>query len=162
MLVIAITTIYLLFNSPFSPRNLAAEVAAPLESALVKAGAVKKCSNGDPGFGPDNWEPWHEGVYQIEMSRGGAIELVKRIGKDSGYNLRTTSSNTDLSAEVNLNDQTSKKNPYDELKDGSVYMSGIIDGVGEDHRCKGEVLLTNERQTVIRINSTLPTRKVTR
>jgi len=151
--------LYIYFNSPFSPINRAAEAAAPLETALVKAGGVKKCSLGDPGFGGDNWEPWYTGVYQLQVGRKEAVEIITRIGKENGYHLKTDKSVEDVNAEINFVDNTSKKNSYGELKDGILYVSGIVNRYGDDHRCGGEPLVTNESQTIVRIGASLPERK---
>jgi hypothetical protein len=151
--------LYIYFNSPLSPINRAAEAAAPLEAALVKAGGVKKCSLGDPGFGGDNWEPWYTGVYQLQVGRKEAIEIINTIGKENGYDFKTDKSVGDLNAEINFVDNTSKKNSYGELKDGIMYVSGIVNRYGDDHRCGGEPLVTNESQTIVRIGASLPERK---
>lgn len=150
--------LYIYFNSPFSPINRAAEVTAPLELALVKAGGVKKCEKGDPGFGGDNWEPWYVGVYQVQVGRKEAIEIVERIGKDNGYDLKTDKPIDDVNVDVVLQDQ-SKMNPYKELKDGFITVSGVVDRYADDRRCGGEPLVSSDDQTIVLITASLPARK---
>jgi len=163
-LIFAGYLLYIYFHSPFSPINRAAEVAAPLESALVKAGGVKKCSLGDPGFssfGVDNLRPSHTGVYQLQVGRKEAIEIITRIGKENGFEFKTDKPTDDVNAGVNFIDQTSKRNPYSELRDGYVYASGGVDRYGSNQQCGigTEILVTNESQTIVYVYVSLPDRK---
>jgi hypothetical protein len=150
--------LYIYFNSPFSPINRAAEVAAPLEAALVKAGGVKQCEKGNPGFGGDNWEPWYVGVYQLQVGRQEAIETITRIGRENGYDFKTDKPTDDVNAGVVLEDG-SKQNPYSELKDGRMTVAGVADRYDDDRRCGGEPLVSNESQTTVLITASLPERK---
>jgi len=162
-LIFAGYLLYIYFHSPFSPNNLAAEITRPMEKALVKAGGVKKCSLGDPGFssfGSDNWRPSHTGVYQLQVGRQEAIGIITKIGKENGYDFKTDKFVEDVNAEINFVDNTSKKNPYGELSDGFVYVSGTVNRYGDDNRCGGESFFyTNENQTIVRIRASLPDRK---
>lgn len=153
--------LYIYFHSPFSPINRAAEVTAPLESALVKAGGVKKCSSGDPGFsmfGVANLQPWYQGVYQLQVGRKEAAEIITRIGKENGYDFKTDKPIDDVNANVVLQDN-SKKNPYNELEDGFMTVNGIMERYPNDRRCGGETLVSNESQTTVLITASLTERK---
>jgi hypothetical protein len=163
-LIFAGFILYVYFHSPFSPYNLAAEITRPMEKALVKAGGVKKCSLGDPGFsmfGVANLRPSHTGVYQLQVGRQEAIEIITRIGKENGYDFKTDKSIDDVNAGVNFIDQTSKRNPYSELHDGFVYASGGVDPYGSNQQCGvgTELLTTNESQTIVYVYVSLPDRK---
>jgi hypothetical protein len=68
-------------------KNHAQDTAAPLEAALVKAGAVKKCGYGDAGKGSDNQRPWYNSFYELPSGRDKAIETVNSIAHENGYDL---------------------------------------------------------------------------
>lgn len=41
-------------------KNLAAELASPMEKALIDKGGIEICKDGDNGRGPDNRRPWYQ------------------------------------------------------------------------------------------------------
>ncbi len=69
--------------------NYAEEAAKPLEAALVKAGAVKKCSAGDTGFGPDNKKPYYNATFETNLNKDDAIKLAEQVAGSEGYKLES-------------------------------------------------------------------------
>lgn len=74
IIIFLISTWLLLFNTRSNPAYTAAK---PIETALLKQGAVKKCETGDPGLGPDNDEPWYEAYYEVQGKKAQAVAIIE-------------------------------------------------------------------------------------
>ena len=117
--------------------NYAEEVAKPLEAALVKRGAVKKCSYGDAGRGSDNQRPWYDSYFEISLSREDAIAAINQIARDNGYNLSHASVTNRGPVPVDdayidnwFYNTVSRQSPYKNLEPGefSLFMTVNNDG----------------------------------
>jgi|GEM_PF-3789905 len=66
-------------------QNPAYTATKPIEAALLKQGAIKKCETGDPGRGPDNNEPWYEAYYIAGGTKEDTMALLRSLsGKGNG------------------------------------------------------------------------------
>lgn len=121
-----------------SSRNYALETAAPLESALVKAGAVKKCGYGDAGRGSDNQRPWYDTFYELPSGRDKAIELVNNVARDNGYSL-THASKTNRGGLGSIADEfidnwyfdNNKASAHSDLRAGNVSVAFGVNNDGQ-------------------------------
>lgn len=109
-------------------RNYAAETAGPLETALVKAGAVKECSRSASGRGWDNSEPRYHAIYEMPGDREEAVSLVRAAAQEAGYNLMDGPAPGNPQDNKFYSDQTSKQSPYAELKSGSINLQFTVFG----------------------------------
>lgn len=133
VVIVAMPTLFYLYNYSFlSPRNYATEVAKPLEEALVKAGAIKKCSEGDNGRTIDNREPWYKSYFEMNAPRGEAVEAIRQIADENGYNLLYENGEpiTDLSVRERLFDTSTKASPYKDLDTGAVELKVGVENSG--------------------------------
>jgi hypothetical protein len=131
LVFIAIAVCLVWYLTWSSTTNYAAEVAKPLEQRLVEAGAVKKCSYGDAGRGPSNWEPWYRSYFEVPTPREQAIELLDEISAKEGFNLThaTPENRGHLGAVGDIHiqnwffDNTSKKANFPRLEEGFVKLA---------------------------------------
>lgn len=115
----------------FLAPNYAEQEAKPIEKALVEAGAVKKCSNGDKGFGPDNTRPWYSAYFVIPEDKTEAINKIQEASKKTGYNLVEVYPDINRKHNRFFDDTTDKRNPYSHLNDGEVDVSVTVFGNSE-------------------------------
>ncbi len=126
-------------KSPATNKNYALQTSEPLESVLVKAGAVKKCGYGDDGKGTDNQAPWYDAFYELPANRSDTVELVKKAAKDNGYSLTHASKENRgglgaIADEFIDNwyfDNTSKTSSYGDLEAGNVKLALGVNNDGE-------------------------------
>lgn len=119
-------------------RNYAQETSTPLEAALVKAGAVKKCGYGDAGRGSDNQRPWYDTFYELPSGRDKAIELVNNVARDNGYSL-THASKTNRGGLGSIADEfidnwyfdNSKASTHSDLRAGNVSVAFGVNNDGQ-------------------------------
>lgn len=158
VLMIAGLTFFINYN-----RNYAAEVAAPIEQELIKAGAVKKCSSGSTGKGflSGNLEPWYEASYAIKADRQAAEDAVFTATRLNGFSLvyASPSNKGPLGsvADAYINnwyfDNFSKSNIFTDLKNGPVTLTVRIEPSKDTERC------SEDRSSSIDISVSLPARK---
>ena len=134
-LIIFITTISILAISLAAylglfHKNYAQEVAAPIEKALVEAGAVKKSETGDNGRIVDNEAPWYDAKYTITVDMEKAIQSAEKISKDNGYELEHASPENrgplGAVADIYIAEwyfATNKKSEFKDLEDGAIELS---------------------------------------
>jgi hypothetical protein len=94
----------------FFLHNYAEDAARPIENALTRNGAVKVCSSGDAGRGPDNTQPHYGAQFQLNVNKNEATQLVTKIAKDNGFNLGQRDSAYEYIDQYS--DNTSKKSTY--------------------------------------------------
>lgn len=133
LIFVVVLALAWLAQSYFS--NYAEKAAKPLESSLVKAGAVKQCDAGDPGRGPDNTEPWYSASFELGQSRENAIKTINKIAADNGYDLRHASK-ADKGLASGVDDKyidnwfyASKASPYQGLE-GAMELFFIVENEG--------------------------------
>lgn len=139
LILVVIAAVWVFAKSPATNKNYAQQTSEPLESALIKAGAVKKCGYGDAGRGADNQTPWYDAFYELPVKRSEAIELVNKVAKDNGYSLTHASkeSRGGLGAIADdfidnwYFDNTSKTSSYGDLKNGNVKLALGVNNDGE-------------------------------
>src|SRR6266568_1936316 len=85
--LVIIVVAFLGFLYDINTRNYAQDAAQPIESVLLKGGAIKKCVVEDPGRGPDNSVPTYEGRYQLNDTPEAAVKLITKAAADNGYKL---------------------------------------------------------------------------
>jgi hypothetical protein len=143
--------------------NYAQEAARPLEDALVKAGAVKVCSNGDAGLGPDNRKPWVYELYEISGDKNSSIALIQNAAKESGFSLSPATSPANLENNSFYSDNSTKKNPYTGLKDGYIELIAEVYGSkaysGDISLCTVKTSSSSSNKTTLDITINLPERK---
>lgn len=173
-LVAVIAMAWAITKSPTTNKNYALQTSEPLESVLVKAGAVKKCGYGDNGKGTDNQTPWYDAFYELPANRSEAIELVNKAAKDNGYNLTHASRENRgglgaIADEFIDNwyfDNTSKTSSYGDLEAGNVKLAFGVNNDGEhslsDISCGTEstvVINSGENTSMISLSVKLPNLK---
>ncbi|MGD8373234.1 MAG: hypothetical protein PVI21_00020 [Candidatus Woesebacteria bacterium] len=114
-LLILFAGISYLFNR--LSNNLAENVARPIEKSLVEAGAVKMCSGGDAGHGPDNFSPWYYAVFTVNGTLDEAQQIARSVTEKNGYNLGEFNEDENKSY---LYSRGSKPSEYENLKSGDV------------------------------------------
>lgn len=113
--------------------NYAEGVARPVEEALLKTGAVKRCNNKDDGKGSDNQLPWYNAVFETNKSKDEAVQLINDVAKENGYSLtyqQSPHSHIDW-----YSDAQSKQSNHPELEDGKVKLSMNVYSGGENLSC---------------------------
>lgn len=108
--------------------NYAERTTRPLEAALAKAGAVKKCGAGDSGRGPSNDAPWYNAVYEVPGGEGEAAGLIRTAASEAGYTLKDGPEPGNPQDNKFYSDQSSKKSPYTDLESGSVNLRFTVFG----------------------------------
>src|SRR6266498_1000842 len=142
--------------------NYAEETAKPIEQALVEAGAVKMCSNGDSGRGVDNKTPYYGSTFKLIKSKTEAIQTIEKAAKETGYNLVHASPTNrgflDSVADNYINDwsfdETSKTSPYNNLGRGNIKLSVVVCGGGDQNDCDQSRIPTG--QSTVGIGVRLP------
>lgn len=145
-----------LFGKSLLP-NYAEDVAKPLETALVEAGAVKKCSQGDNGRGLDNLEPNYGARYQLNMNKDDATKLIHEVSTKNGFTLSRADSPYD--SIVRYTDTTSKESGYSDLVGGKtkLVISMYNDTANQALECTdGTALKGDETHTAISLSVVLP------
>lgn len=128
--------------------NRAAEVAKPLEQALVEAGGIKMCSNGDDGKGWDNRAPYYGATYGFSVDKFAAIKIVNQIAANNGYGLvhASTSNRGFLNSVADdfvddwYFDDSSKASDYSDMSPGKIRLSAVVYGEGQKSDCTHEVI----------------------
>lgn len=137
-----------------STTNYAQETAKPLEAALIEAGANKMCDTGDSGRGADNRAPNYGVVFETDLTRDKAIEMINNTSSTNGYKL-----NGAASAYPNIlpyYDHTSHQNTYSDLKSGSVLLGiSLYDG-GANLSCPNTKVTYDSNHTAIKLDLSLP------
>lgn len=139
LLFVGIIALYIAYLT----QNRAADVVSPIGKELVSNGAVFKCKSGDPGHGPDTSAAYYGEYYDLHMSKDEAIALVTRVAKDNGYNLTHASPGNrghlgavaDIYIDQWYFDDTSKQNPYPDIKPGPIELSVGVDAPGSKNSC---------------------------
>jgi hypothetical protein len=140
--------------------NYAEEAAKPLEAALIKAGAVKKCSRSAEGRGPDNYEPWYSGYYELGEDKEQATVIIEKITKDNGFTLMHSDSPYE-SIEW-FTDDIGKNSAYPGIEPGKVRLS--VNTYNDTNQkplicLDGTQLKGDSSQTAFSLNLVLPTTK---
>src|SRR6266498_949095 len=138
------------------------KTAKPIEQALVEAGAVKMCSNGDSGRGVDNKTPYYGSTFKLIKSKTEAIQTIEKAAKETGYNLVHASPTNrgflDSVADNYINDwsfdETSKTSPYNNLGRGNIKLSVVVCGGGDQNDCDQSRIPTG--QSTVGIGVRLP------
>lgn len=144
----------------FLTPNYAEQAASPLENALVKAEAVKKCSRGDNGRGMDNTEPNYNARYQLKMNRDDATRLINDIASKNGYNLSPADSQYE--SIKHYRDDTSKESNYSDLTSGKIKLAISLYNDTDHHALTcmdGTRLQGDETHTAVSLSVVLPTIK---
>lgn len=145
--------------------NYAHDEAKPLEAALIANGAVKQCSGGDPGRGPDNYTPWYYSVFEVSMDRSAAADLVRNAAQRSGLALSDKTDPNPLYDEFYLG-TASRKSAHSDLKDGNVNFSVTVYKTRTYNSSTNKQYCTTTKQsspipnsTIIQLDVGLPTFK---
>jgi len=145
-------------SSLSSPKsNHAESTAKPFEAALVQAGAVKKCSAGDAGFGPDNKKPFYNATFETGLDKEGAIKLAQEVASGQGYKLEFHQSPYDYI--FWYSDDSSKQSSYSDLKNGAVGLSMNVYSGGDNLSCNGSNVVYDKDHAAIVLSVGLPERK---
>lgn len=137
----------------FLAPNYAEEVAKPIEKALVEAGAVKVCSNGDKGVGPDNETPWYNAYLELNKNRTQTEELVHDTAESNGFALEAASDHSQNNKGY-LGDDVYvgvEKTPGTQPRELTIALSNS----GPLHACQDEIF-NDESHTAITLELRLP------
>lgn len=159
VLVILVAYIFL-----YKTHNYASDMVKPIRDSLIKQGARFACDGGDPGRGPDNTTPHYNAYFRVDKDPAEAITLLLKATQENGYNLThaTPSSHgpVDAVADSYIDkwyfDQTSKKSPYNDLKQGNVTLMAVVDGPGSEDSCNSGKTAIGNGQSLIGIEIRLP------
>lgn len=161
VIVIALIAFLAFFLSPFGSifknglgSNYAEDVARPIEQQLVESGAVKKCSTGDSGRGPDNQNPWYNAVFETGQSKDQAIAQVTELAKSHGFNLAQDTSPYDYI--TRLSGSIDQKGEFTDLQDGHKQLKFSIYSGGENLSCSGTELHYGPGNAAIVMTLSLP------
>ena len=142
LVVAALAVGFFFINFDQYNKNLAAELAKPMEQALVDRGGVKACQDGDSGRGPDNRRPWYQVFYQMPMDKNAAQSLANEIASRQGYSLKHATlkdrgpvSVADQFVDAWYFDNTSKNIPYGDIQPGPVELAFIVDDSNSTYNC---------------------------
>ncbi len=89
-----------------------------MESALMKVGGVKKCSQGYDGRGMDSRNPSYMAIYEVPGNRTEAANRVVSAGKAAGFDLAKIPSPSGAPNDVFYEDRT-KDAKFDAVSDGN-------------------------------------------
>ncbi len=115
--------------------SYAEDAAKPIEAALIKAGAVKVCTSGDPGRGPDNLSPNYTARFQFSVGRDEAIAILKKAANEHGFTNLVETRNESGTIDA-FSDRTSQKSTYKGFDTGNInvgldaYSNTRKDGLG--------------------------------
>lgn len=137
--------------------NHAEATAKPFEAALAQAGAVKKCTAGDTGFGPDNKKPFYNATFETNLDKEGAIKLVQEVASGQGYRLESHQSPYDYISWYS--DNASKQSSYSDLKAGAIGLSMNVYSGGDNLSCKDSSVVYDKNHAAIVLSIGLPERK---
>ena len=137
-----------------STANYAEEVAKPLEAALVKAGGVKVCTQGDAGRSADNLHPGYNVVFETDLTKDEAVKQAISLAKDNGYDLAyNRSPNQYLDKYI---DNTSKDSPYPDLLDGKIQLFVDFYSGGSNLGCSEKTVRYDANHAAIGLTVSLP------
>src|ERR1700729_3004335 len=68
--------------------NRAQLKAWPLVKDMRQLGGMVLCSNGDPGFGPDNTAPWYTTYFTV-ANKGDLADQITKYAAANGFTLKT-------------------------------------------------------------------------
>lgn len=144
-------------------QNLAAEVTTPLEEELVDAGAQKVCDGGDNGLGTDNKAPYYRSYLEFSRPTPDATTQATKAASDNGYKLihANPENRSFLGGVADIYiykwyfDDSSKRNPYSNLKNGNVHLAIVIEEAGSENPCNSSTKVP-EGHTFIGIEVQLP------
>lgn len=142
--------------------NYAQDAAQPLENVLTQNGAVKVCSSGDAGRGPDNARPMYQADFQLNVGKDQATTLVKKAASDNGFTLSPTSS--PYSYLDRYSDTSSKKSTYPGFDHGNVELTVSVNSGngGKPLSCTSDsgktwtTLKVDDTHTAVTIGVSLP------
>lgn len=67
--------------------NPAEDELGPIAARLRAAGAATICGDGDPGLGPDNFEPWAEEYLRVPADSATEADLME-LAAEAGYHVQ--------------------------------------------------------------------------
>ncbi len=141
-------------------RNYAEEVARPLEKTLVANGAIKACTFGDAGKGPDNKQPWYEARFQLNVGKEDAERIIQKIATEHGFTLKHSDSPYEHIEWYD--DKGSKDSVYSDLENGKIKLGFNIynDTNASAITCyNGPALKGDANHTAVSLSINLPLRK---
>ena len=152
MAVTAIAAVYIYNNYLI---NYAKNEAQPIEKALIKAGAVKKCEKGDGGHGPDNFRPWYNATFETTINKDKAKKLIEQIAIEHGYDLTYTQhpAYPEISG---YSGQFRKQSTYGELENGPIEIGLSLYSGGSHLGCRDNSIHYDEENIAIVISLGLP------
>ena len=101
--------------------NYAEEVAKPVEEALLKAGAVKRCSKGNTTWELTEYRASYSATYEVPTSRDDAINFINNSIGQTGFQL--TPNTPPPTPEDNLfYKDDSKQSTYSDLEEGNIQL----------------------------------------
>jgi hypothetical protein len=100
----------------------------PMSNQVAALGGHKICSGGDPGYGPDNLEPWYSAVYTVPDNPDISVK-IKDIASNYGYGLSEDTARINQLKQQGIPDQhgnisSSVGEPYDPNSDYLVADNG--------------------------------------
>ncbi|MCU1423098.1 MAG: hypothetical protein JWN36_2749 [Microbacteriaceae bacterium] len=99
-----------------------------LDAGLRDHGARQVCDSGDPGYGPDNIQPWYSAQY--EVARAGDIRaMVGAVADEAGYPLST------VALPENTPNALFPTYTYQAQHDGRVLIVTVTEGAAPKGRC---------------------------
>lgn len=107
--------------------NQAKIAANPIISQLQHIGAAKVCEGGDPGFGPDNLQPWYGATYVISNSPT-LTQQVMNIASAQGYSLKSNMGQSN--SDPGNNPQSDQLTGENGQKDLSITISPVSSYLG--------------------------------
>jgi hypothetical protein len=151
--------------------NRAEEIVRPIDTALIAAGAVRKCETIAGGQHIASRAVGSTSHYEIKKSREETKELVYRVARENGYDpVQATPENridelgtmNDESLSNWIFDDKTKTNNYPELEEGKIILSiGMNNDIDGEFQCATNSdglikILGNEEQTVVILATDLP------
>lgn len=164
LVAVIFVSIYLQFyNNPFVP-NYAESLYKPIDKSMTQLGAAKMCGggeNGTPLIGDHH--PHYGASYRLDVGKDQAVEAVKKVASDNGYNLQPDGS---LSGGGLILRDESKQSTFADLKEGnikliaSIYADTNNNGlICESSNGKTVQILSDSEHTAVNLDLVLPLRK---
>jgi hypothetical protein len=167
LLVLVFAVVWAVATFLNKPPNYAKDVVTPLGAALQKEGAAFACDGGDAGRGVDNQTPYYRAYYKVKKSSADAATLIQKVATENGYNLTQGSPANrgplDAVADTYIDkwyfDETSKKSPYEDLRQGNIVIMVVVDGPGSEDSCNSGKTTVDSEHTLIGVEAKLPSFK---
>jgi hypothetical protein len=170
-LIAAIGAVWVFNVLHTSAPSRAEEVVRPIDTALIAAGAVRKCEVIAGGHHIASRGVGSTSYYEIKQPRENTTELIYRIAKENGFNLiqATPENRTDALAGIDDKflsdwnfDDRSKISNFPDLEEGRIaLLVALYNNESFEAFCGGDFnnygnVKGNDGQTIIHLRTILP------